>query len=80
MGAALTTAANGLALLQFEWNDRKERATVQKTIAQYIRKPPLCTTTALEASSQPFDARGMEGWEASNVCKMSESVCHFCVC
>ena len=57
--------ANGLALLRFEWNDKKERASAQKTIAQYIMKPPLCTSTALEASSQPFDARGQVGWEAA---------------
>ena len=44
---------------------KKERASAQKTIAQYIMKPPLCTSTVLEASSQPFDARGQEGWEAA---------------
>lgn len=57
--------ANGLALLDFEWNDKKERATAQKMIAQYIRKPPLCPETALEQSSHSFDARGVAGWEAA---------------
>ena len=54
---------NGLALLRFEWNDKKERAAAQKSIAQYIMKPPLCPSTALDPSSQPFDSRGVSGWE-----------------
>ena len=56
--------ANGIALLQLNWNS-KETAAAQKMLAQYIRKPPLCPHTALETSSQPFDARGMSGWEAA---------------
>ena len=56
---------NGIPLLRFEWNDRAARQKAQVGIAHILKHPPLSDKTAtVESSTEPFDARGLVGWDA----------------
>ena len=54
---------NGISMLNFGWYEHTERAKAHVSVARILKQPPLCTKPAtLQDSTEPFDARGLVGW------------------
>ena len=59
---------NGVPLLGFEWNDKKERAKAARSVSHLLLHPPLCREIEAPAEATiPFDARGRVGWDVDSV-------------
>ena len=57
--------SNGIAIHGFEWNDKKERDKAVSIVKNTLIYPPLCEQTPLGDAETRMDARGLEGWSAS---------------
>lgn len=51
--------ANGIAMLTFQWNCNKERASAMASLVEILENPPLCeSATEVEKAMTPMDTQG----------------------
>ena len=54
--------ANGIAMLTFQWNCKKDHASAMASLVEILESPPLCeTATEVEKVMTPMDTQGGVG-------------------